>query len=88
MQDEILAKLDVLIAGQQRMIALLERAGESRSSVEIGSTSLGVKVKSYADGRTQEAGREALDEFIRSRDGLRNAGDTAAFEKTAKALSR
>jgi len=88
MQQDILAKLDALIAGQQRMIALLERAGDSHSSVEIGSTSLGVKVKSYADGKTHDAGREALDEFIRSRDALRNAGDTAAFEKTVKALGR
>ena len=84
MHDEFLRILERL----DRIIVLLERqGGESRSSVTIGSTSAGLIVKSYADGLTERAGQEAVEEYIRTRDALNNQG-VAAMDKTAKALGR
>lgn len=79
---EVLERLD-------QIVLLLQRGNESRSSVKVSTSARGVDIeaKSYADGMIDQAGREAVDQWLVARDALNDAG-VAAFEKTVKALGR
>ena len=79
---EVLRRLD-------QIVLLLQRGQESRSSVQVSSSARGVDVtaKSYADGLIDQAGREAVDQWLTARDALNDSG-AAAFEKTLKSASR
>ena len=79
-RQQVLARLDTIIM-------LLQRGAESRSSVQVATSARGVDVvtKSYADGLVEQAGKEAVDQWLAARDALNDAG-AAAFGKTVKAL--
>lgn len=81
-RTQVIQRLDTIIM-------LLQRNSESRSSVAVSTSARGVDVvaKSYADGLIDQAGKEAVDQWLAARDALNDAG-VAAFEKTAKALTR
>lgn len=78
-----------LLERLDQIVLLLQRGNESRSSVKVATSARGVDVeaKSYADGLVDQAGREAVEQYLAARNALNDAG-VAAFEKTAKALGR
>jgi len=78
--DAVLERLDAIII-------LLQRGAESRSSVEVSTSTRGtdIKAKSYADGLVDQAGTEAADTYLKVKERLVEQG-VEAFQRTVKAL--